>query len=756
MKVIQCRFSQLPSLIQIGFKNQLVDLIVTLQSLPASSHLPSTTARGTLRNELRRFISVVDSDEFDIARLFPLLDAIYDCQPDETIWNEVYTAVVESTPPPRSLPYLHQTPYLHTTSSFVNSSEHRKYVDDVLKEELGSIYVNVPGFYEAYFGDVDGLEEASAAVYRRCREGDSPLFSEESGWHDWPSNAKEKEVLGWLTTQVDLLRNIAIEEGFTMPIHNTVLTQPNQPLQGSTADRKLDVGFVRRLDTTDQAKSHWSHVLILGELKSNPGADTTSKTWRDLGRYAREVLTAQDTRRYALGFTLCGPIMRLWEFDRIGAIASSPFDINKDALQFVLSILGFLRMNNEQLGYDPSIMSSSDGKRFIEITHNGRSERLVLDGLLKRGPCVAGRATTCWKAHSEGDGTTLVIKDSWQYPEREEEGKLLCGATEKGVVNVARYYYHETVQVNGKVDDVRDNVRRGLDITQATNYQPTRPEIPSTASDTAGRKGHSATSAGRKRSSSRTGATLPPSKRTCSSSPSKCGHHRVLQNRVHRRVIIRDYGVPIYKAKSRLSVLSALESCIEGYESLHTRTGLLQGDISTGNLIVNDNDGNPSWPAFLIDLDLAIKEEREGPSGARGKTGTRAFMAIGLLLGEKHSFMHDLESFFWVLFWICIHYETPDKNSRVVSEFEKWNFVTVKELANLKKGIVADEGDFLEIAEESFTSHYEPLIPWVNKLRKVVFPNGGRWKKEDKALYTKMKDIFREAQINLDASTQSK
>jgi hypothetical protein len=183
---------------------------------------------------------------------------------------------------------------------------------------------------------------------------------------------------------------------------------------------------------------------------------------------------------------------------------------------------------------------------------------------------------------------------------------------------------------------------------------------------------------------------------------------------------------------------------------------LLQGDISTGNLIVNDNEGNPSWSAFLIDLDLAIKEEREGPSGARGKTGTRAFMAIGLLLGEKHSFMHDLESFFWVLFWICIHYEAPDKNSRIVSEFEKWNFVTVKELANLKKGIVADEGDFLEIAKESFTSYYEPLIPWVNKLRKIVFPNGGRWKKEDKALYRKMKDILGEAHISLDASTQWK
>ncbi|KAH6988698.1 hypothetical protein EDB80DRAFT_555094, partial [Ilyonectria destructans] len=68
---------------------------------------------------------------------------------------------------------------------------------------------------------------------------------------------------------------------------------------------------------------------------------------------------------------------------------------------------------------------------------------------------------------------------------------------------------------------------------------------------------------------------------------------------------------------------------------------------------------------FLIDLDLAIKEKREGASGAKGKTGTRAFMAIGALLGEQHSFMHDLGSFFWVLFWICIHYNGPDQGRAV-------------------------------------------------------------------------------------------
>ncbi|PVH71275.1 hypothetical protein DL98DRAFT_615654, partial [Cadophora sp. DSE1049] len=53
-----------------------------------------------------------------------------------------------------------------------------------------------------------------------------------------------------------------------------------------------------------------------------------------------------------------------------------------------------------------------------------------------------------------------------------------------------------------------------------------------------------------------------------------------------------------------------------------------------------------SWPLFLIDLDLGIEENRRGASGARGKTGTRAFMAIGTLLGEQYLFMHDFESIF--------------------------------------------------------------------------------------------------------------
>lgn len=45
-----------------------------------------------------------------------------------------------------------------------------------------------------------------------------------------------------------------------------------------------------------------------------------------------------------------------------------------------------------------------------------------------------------------------MIKDSWEYEERPEERLLLKKATETGVENVARYYYHETVHISGIVD----------------------------------------------------------------------------------------------------------------------------------------------------------------------------------------------------------------------------------------------------------------------------------------------------------------
>ncbi|KAI1144702.1 hypothetical protein F4825DRAFT_477323 [Nemania diffusa] len=727
------------------FQNTTIDLLLALQQLRASRVL--RFSNKTLLSGLLSLISAVASNDFEYARVKPLFVAVIAKKSDEEIWDQVYNAVTESTPPPRPIvSSLQQTPWLRNTGSFVNSSEHRKYVDDVLKEELGPMYAGLRNFDETYFRGVVGLDTAADAVFRSCTEGGDPLFGE-GGWSGWPQDANQDGVLSWFTNITEELATLA-EEYNPTPTRRRPLVQPNKTIQGSTAERKIDVGFVSDDEVIQDGKCHWSHILIPGELKSNPSADSAPKAWLDIGRYVKEVLFAQDTRRFAIAFTLCGSFMRIWVFDRLGGIASDRFDINEDGLRFVSAILGFLWMNEAQLGFDPTIMS--DGKRYIEIDRNGRRERLVIDAVIRRTPCIAGRATTCWKAHSENDpGTPLVIKDSWQYTEREDEGELLQEATNKNVVNVGRYYHHYTVQVRGTDDDVRSNVRKGLDITMADNYRPQRATIPRAGTATASsREGRIATLS-QKRSASQTDAPLPPSKRSYSVSPTKIDKN-ALPNRIHRRLIIRDYGKPIYEASSRVALLSALGGCISGHESLH-RAGILHRDISINNLMINEDDSNPSWPAFLIDLDFAIREQREGASGAKGKTGTRAFMAIGALIGEQHFFMHDLESFFWVLFWICIHDNGPGgkRLDRVVPQFDTWNYADTDELAKLKLGTVCDEDIFRKTTTEFFTEYYESLVPLVNRMRKAIFPNGGRWKKRDEELYLRIKNILCEARKEL-------
>ncbi|RVD83929.1 uncharacterized protein DFL_005701 [Arthrobotrys flagrans] len=604
----------------------------------------SDVGSGTnLLGDLGRLISTVNSGDFDPGRIQPLLNAaLSDSSDDTLIWDQVYNAVTESTPP-RSIPAsTSQTPWVHKTSSIVNTSEHHKNIDALLKEELGPIYVGLRNFHATYFGGVAGLETAAEAVFSECRKGSKPLFDE--GWSAWPQPAGQDNVIKWFTGIIDELAAFAKSHTSVPTRQRRLLANPNKPIDGSVAQRKMGVGFVNSSSDRKDSKYHWSQILVPGELKSNPAADNSSETRYDLGKYAREVLAAQDTRRFVLGFTICGSLMRVWEFDRLGAIASEPFDINKDGRRFVFTILGFLCMDEEQLGFDPTIVTLGS-ERYIEIKRNDRTERLIIDKVVLRARCIAGRATTCWKAHREGDSQTpLVIKDSWQYPEREEEGELLRKATDEGVVNVARYYYHETVRVRGEVDNIQGNVRGGLDITEATNYGPDESVFsPSTRTAGPSQKGRSNSTAGVKRSASRIGAPPPPSKRSCSAPSTEIDS--ALPNRVHRRVILRDYGKPIYRASSRAALLAALEGCIEGHESLY-KAGFLHRDISINNLMINEDQGNLSWPSFLIDLDLAIKEEREGVTRAKGKTGTRAFMATGVLLGEVHSFMHDLESFF--------------------------------------------------------------------------------------------------------------
>lgn len=116
-------------------QNLSVDLLLALQSTRACRLLRSSGNGKNHLGDLLRLNSAVNSGDFDIGRIKPLLQAaLADSLDDALVWSHVYDLVTESTPPLRPISsFIEQTPWSQNTSSFVNSSELRTDVDKVLK-----------------------------------------------------------------------------------------------------------------------------------------------------------------------------------------------------------------------------------------------------------------------------------------------------------------------------------------------------------------------------------------------------------------------------------------------------------------------------------------------------------------------------------------------------------------------------------------------------------------------------------------------
>lgn len=568
----------------------ILQLLVVLWSNDAALKLHSKTINVNIKSELLTLISQAPTGQLEYEHYRVLSQLVIEQAPDVDIWSAVIDVIARTRPaqavttPPRSgsafASTVQQTPYSFNSGGFIDSSEQRMQVNVALKEELlPSLRLDIPDFIQAVFGRLPQLHELADKVFQICQDGDAPLFTEGKGWAQWPPSAREHLVLEWLQDLTMRFSEWATEHGERVAAQRQFYRGPVSYLEGSPVKRKMDVGIAARHrqskgdeggvgEGSDAAISNWTEILIIGELKRNPTEDGQTPVWLDLVTYAREVFRTQD-RRFVLGFTLCGPIMRLWQFDRSGSSGSLSFDINKDGFMFTLVMLGYYLMNDEQLGLDPTIQQL-DGKRYVNVTREGQVERLILTKLIKKQAMIVDRATTCWVAYRDGDKSKepLIVKDSWQYEERPEEGELLQEATRKGVRNVARYYHHETVQIDGKDDDVFENVRRGLmkscGRTLFRQKPCIEPELPSLESLRKGVAGPAETLIkSQKRSMSSAPTTLPATKRPRSSFGSR-DSKTLTHNRIHRRVITRDAGRNIENATSLLAVINGLIGAIKG------------------------------------------------------------------------------------------------------------------------------------------------------------------------------------------------
>ncbi|KAF8451401.1 hypothetical protein BGX38DRAFT_488982 [Terfezia claveryi] len=198
-----------------------------------------------------------------------------------------------------------------------------------------------------------------------------------------------------------------------------------------------------------------------------------------LAGYVREVFGAQITRRFVHAFTICGPFLRCYLFDRVGISISERINITKnDRTQkiFTRILQAYVSMDAVQLGFNENYeyIRSDDNKGTVSmpspeaprpqfLTLGGK--RFMLRENLYHRPVIVSRATICWLAEDLDTKKECVIKDSWRASWRTPEGDLLALAHQRGVFAISTpiVYGNVTVQcgAEAKVDTI-DHVRRYL------------------------------------------------------------------------------------------------------------------------------------------------------------------------------------------------------------------------------------------------------------------------------------------------------
>ncbi|PHH85520.1 hypothetical protein CDD83_298 [Cordyceps sp. RAO-2017] len=125
------------------------------------------------------------------------------------------------------------------------------------------------------------------------------------------------------------------------------------------------------------------------------------------------------------------------------------------------------------------------------------------------------------------------------------------------------------------------------------------------------------------------------------------------ENTIYSCLVVSPAGRVISDFKTIKELLESMRDAIKAHQSLYMTGSILHRDISSNNIIITESQTADGFKGMLIDLDLA-KVRDSGPSGARHQTGTMQFMAVEVLRKADHTYRHDLESFFYVLIWMCL------------------------------------------------------------------------------------------------------
>ena len=422
-----------------GPQKEISRLLNTLQGHEVAYNLRSKIGSENIASELSILFRRVQNSDFNYEHYHTLSQLVIKQAPDIDIWNAVLNLIITATrtPPPIRIPLSYNSTDLsynstsirNSSASLQGSEQTRALVDARVFDEVKSCtYRNVGGFFSKYFEGKDWIEQTKE-IYRTVQEQQASRR-----WTEFPDQPVESAVVEWLLRFQDEF--LSDSQG----IYYT--TESSKDLTGGEARRQIDI-FIKRRSTVSRKAHNWKDVQVVCEHKKSDGSDKFKSRLLQIGRYMRDVFTAQPTRRFIHGFSLFGTTMELWVFDRSGPYSSGEFDIRKEPEQFIRAIAGYTMMSDEELGLDTFVERDGEA-RFITITEDmtRKERRLQLESdLIAYQRAIVCRGTSCFRASiPSSKDPRYVVKFSWTSDMRQPEVDLLRLARKRGVEGVAKLF----------------------------------------------------------------------------------------------------------------------------------------------------------------------------------------------------------------------------------------------------------------------------------------------------------------------------
>ncbi|KAG5987348.1 hypothetical protein E4U52_007678 [Claviceps spartinae] len=476
----------------------------------------------------------------------------------------------------------------------------------------------------------------------------------------------------------------------------------------------------------------------------------------------RNVFAWQPTRLFVHSFTLTGSDLEPWVFDRSGAYGGKKFNIHMEPEKFFQVLCGYLMMSDDELGLNTFTKKQDDGTLVVNMppvdTHATELIKLQLKSEPIAHPrALVCRATTCFLAKTTGEPEyNKVVKFSWISSMRQSEAELLKKAKEHNVTGLVEVVgYKERI---ASISSLRDGLAFPAPYKFRDNPEKRQNQYSILYTPSAKRSASRSSAANQSLShASHTQTTIPLAGPSRSGTQGSLSRHNLANvtrapldiifsaqdsegsycptpqnempydDRILHVLAIEPSGSPLTEYGSILELLECLRDAIEAHRSLCMDGKILHRDISINNIIITDPAKANGKKGVLIDLDLA-KNMDEGLSGARHRTGTTEFMAVGVLRGEEHTYRHDLESFLYVLIWLCFVYGAKGHGTKPRNVPRDWSTGSPAEIAQRKRGDMScNFEDLMEMLPAECGERVEKLIATI---RSILFPipNDGKGK----------------------------